>query len=322
MQWSSLMAAVNQAEMELMLENMARPIGEQLEESEEGEIRIPAYRFNGQPLKLNYPQADNIVVRIYNHGGKINLNRIPRRNLQQIIENRLGGPLEADPQQVQDLLTTWTDWTDLNDLEGINGAEKEYYESLDQPYAPRNNPQLDTVEEILHVKGFAELFEGVNLEAAFTIYGNSRALNFNLATREALQLLPGLDDEMIETIIAYREREDISNLSELGEIIPFENFQEVSPWFSTNAGELFYTIFAYPEAEPEQFINSSTELISDLSESSVLDFDPVRQAYMEIVEVRSFNALPTVHQVNPYGHLPDTAPARIEEYGIELPLLD
>ncbi|MFK7863360.1 MAG: general secretion pathway protein GspK [Pseudohongiellaceae bacterium] len=321
-QWAQLMAAVNQAEMELMIENMARPIGEQLEESEEGELRIPAYRFNGQPLTLNYPQDENFVVRIYNHGGKINLNRIPRRSMQQLIENRLGGPFEADPEQVQDLLTTWTDWTDLNSLEGINGAENEYYQSLDQPYFPRNNPELDTVEEILHVKGFAELFEGVNLEAAFTIYGNSRALNFNLATREALQLLPGLDDELIETIIAYREVEDISNLSELGEIIPFENFQEVSPWFSTNAGEPIYSVFVYPKAE----LNNNAVQSQPSAEQNENEFDarldPVRQAYMEIVEVRSFNSMPLVHQVNPYGVLPDTAPARIEEYGIELPQLD
>lgn len=318
-QWAQLMAAVNQAEMELMLENMTRPIGEQLEESEEGEIRIPAYRFNGQPLTLNYPQADNIVVRIYNHGGKINLNRIPRRSMQQLIENRLGGPFEADPEQVQDLLTTWTDWTDLNSLEGINGAENDYYQSLDQPYFPRNNPELDTVEEIMHVKGFAELFEGVNLDAAFTIYGSSRALNFNLATREALQLLPGLDDELIETIIAYREIEDISNLSELGEIIPFENFQEVSPWFSTNAGDPYFSIFVYAEAEG---VAGAIEFDSERDQNSAVAIDPVRQAYMEIVEVRSFNALPIVHQVSPYGILPDTAPARIEEFDIELGLLD
>jgi hypothetical protein len=29
-----------------------------------------------------------------------------------------------------------------------------------------------------------------------------------------------------------------------------------------------------------------------------------------------------VYKVSPYGNLPDTAPARIEEYGIELSLFD
>lgn len=319
-QWPALTAAVNQAEMELMLEKMARPIGEQLEESEEGEIRTPAYRFNGRPLELNYPQAENIVVRIYDHAGKINLNRIPRRNMQQLIEERLGGPFEADPEQVQGLLDVWTDWTDLNDLKGLNGAEKEYYQSLDQPYTPRNNPELDSVEEILNIKGFAELFEGVNLDAAFTIFGNLRTINFNLATREALQLLPGLDDELIETIIAYRELEDISNQSELGELIPFENFQQVSPWFTATNISNVYSIYAYPKYEQNDLSADGGSGNTENPESA--EVDPVRQAYMEIVEVRSFNALPQIYRVNPYAYLPDTAPARVEEYGIELPGLN
>ena len=88
--------------------------------------------------------------------------------MQLLIEKRLGGQ-DADPQKVQDLLAAWTDWTDLNDLEGLNGAESDYYQSLDRGYTPRNNPELDTVEEVHHIRGYAELFEGVNLQAAFTI---------------------------------------------------------------------------------------------------------------------------------------------------------
>lgn len=317
--WAQLMATVNQAEMELLLERMPRPIGEQLEESEEGELRSPAYRFNGQPLQLNYPQGDEYVVRIYDHAGKINLNRIPRRNMQLLIEKRLGG-IEADPEQVQDLLAAWTDWTDLNDLEGLNGAERDYYESLDQPHIPRNNPELDTVEEILHIRGFAELFEGVNLDAAFTIYGNTRTVNLNLATREAMQLLPGLNEELIETIIAYRELEDLSNRGEIAEIIPFENMQELAAWIGVNVSNV-YSIFVYPKA-------ASIDTPAG-AEGSPQDQDPqqqpedsVQQAYMEIVEIINFNALPKVYKVSPYGNLPDTAPARIEEFGIELPLLE
>ena len=211
-----------------------------------------------------------MVVRIYDHAGKINLNRIPRRNMQLLIEKQLGG-IDADPEEVQDLLAAWTDWTDLNDLESLNGAERDYYMDREQGYTPRNNPELDSVEELLHVRGFAELFEGVNLDAAFTIYGNTRTVNLNVATREAMRLLPGLDDELVETIIAYRELEDINN----------QGSEE-----------------------------DDTE--------SIEREDSVRQAYMEIVEVRSGTALPTVYKVDPYGLLPDTAKARVDEYGIEL----
>ena len=303
--WATVMGTVNRAEMELMLERMVRPIGEQLEETEEGEIRTPAYRFNGQPLELHYPLDENITVRIFDHAGKINLNRIPRRNMQLLIEKRLGGQ-DADPEEVQDLLTAWTDWTDLNDLEGLNGAEKEYYESLDQPYTPRNNPELDTVEEILHVRGFAELLEGVNLQAAFTIYGNTRTVNLNLATREAMGLLPGLDEQLIENIIAYREIEEINNRAEIADIVPFEELQELSPWVGNNTTN-FFTVYAY------QNIDFDEEMEAELAEEDFPDFDLIEQAYMEIIEVTGFNDLPNVHHIDPYGRLPDTGPPRVYE---------
>jgi len=311
-QWANVMATVNKAHMELMLERMPRPVGEILEETAEGEIRIPAYRFNGQPLELSYPANKQMVIRIYDHAGKINLNRIPRRNMQLIIEKRLGG-LDADAEEVQDLLAAWTDWTDLNDIMSLNGAEDEYYQSLDPPYRPRNNPELESVEEILHIRGFAELFEGINLDAAFTIYGNNRSVNMNLATREALQLLPGLDGELIETIIAYRELEDINDRAELAEIVPYENLVELSTWVGNNTSTM-YSIFVYPKLD---LVETSQENQSDRDE---MDFNPdlVAQAYNEIVEVRNFDTPPRVYKVDPYGYLPDTAPARVEQYNIEL----
>ncbi len=317
-QWSQLMTAVNFAEMELMLERMPQPIGVQVEESEEGELLNPYYRYDGEALELNYELPENMVVRIYDHAGKINLNRIPRRNMQLLIEKRLGGQ-DADPEEVQDLLAAWTDWTDLNDLEGLNGAEKDYYLELDQGYSPRNNPELDTVEEILHIRGFAELFEGVNLDAAFTIYGNTRTVNLNVASREAMQLLPGLDDELIETVIAYREQEDLNNRAEIAEIIPFENLQELTAWVGNNTSNI-YSIFAYPLQEfSANSLTGQTAIDEDGEDSTESEQeDRVRQAYMEIVEIRSANALPRVYKVDPYGVLPDTAKARIEEYGIEL----
>ncbi len=307
--WAELMGAVHQAEMELMLELMSQPLDFQPGLTEDGEVRNMRYRFNGQALDLHYPKSDDIVVRIYDHSGKINLNRIPRRNMQMLIENRLGG-LDADPEAVQDLLAAWTDWTDLNDLEGPNGAEEDYYQDLAQPFSPRNNPDLDTVEEILHIRGFAELFEGVNLDAAFTIYGNDRNINLNLATREAMELLPGLNEEIIENIIAYRQIEDISNRAEIAEIIPFENLQEVNAWIGNNTSQV-YSIFAYPKADLDE------ETLLELeSEQEWVNPDPVTQAYMEIIEVRSYNSLPQVYKIDPYGKLPDTSPARVhpEDY--------
>ena len=55
--WAQLMAAVNFAEMELMLERMPLPIGEEREESEEGEPLSPAYRFDGEDLESELSKA-------------------------------------------------------------------------------------------------------------------------------------------------------------------------------------------------------------------------------------------------------------------------
>lgn len=330
--WAELMGAVSQAEMELMMENMARPVGEPLVTSEEGEIREQRYRFNGQPLNLHYPVSDDIVVRIYNHAGKINLNRIERGKLRQLIEVQLGGREEADPDEVEELMAAWTDWTDLNDLAStLGGAESDYYQSLEPGYAPRNSATFDTVDELLLIRGFAELFGDVNLEAAFTIYGNERSINLNLATREALQLLPGMDDDIIERILAYREVEDINNRQEINELIPYENLVELGTWIGNQFSQVS-TVYVYPKVEANALAVEGSEQISvpgrgngengengenrDTQENGAGEEhdnpDPVTQAYMEIVEVRSFRELPTVMKVDPYGYLPDTAPPRVE----------
>jgi len=41
--------------------------------------------------------------------------------------------------------------------------------------------------------------------------------------------------------------------------------------------------------------------------------DTVTQAYMEIVELTSYAERPRVYKVDPYGRLPDTRPAQVED---------
>ena len=330
---ANVMTTLYAAEAEIMLELMPRPIGEVLETNSEGEVRNPAHRFDGRILITNYPIPPNMELRVFSHAGKINLNRIPRRNMQLLIEKRLGGE-EADPEKVQSLLDAWTDWTDLNDLSGLDGAESEYYSELDPPFSPRNNPELDTVEEILHIRGFTEIFAGVNLDAAFTVYGSNRTVNLNFATREAMLLLPGLNSELVDEIIAYRLRDDISARSELGEIVPFENLAELATWVG-NETSSFYSVFvsmrneidslddvsltrvAKGKFDPlsyranfEEYLTNDKNFRNVMSET-LIDGRAVnqglvsdRQAYMEIIEVNSFNQLPRVYKVDPYGRLP------------------
>ncbi len=299
---AAVMGAIYHAEMELMMERMPLPAGYEVPTNEFGDFLISANRFNGRPLSLEYPAQENMVVRIYDHAGKINLNRMPRQEMQLLIEKQLGP--RPDPQQVQELLAAWTDWTDFNTLAGVNGAEDDYYLGLDPPYVARNNPELETVEELRLIRGFDELFRDVDLGAAFTVYGNTRQVNLNLATRETMRLLPGLDDELIEQIIAYREVRDLRSKPEVGELIPFENMVELSSWIGFNTSSI-YSVYAYPAADPELMPAASG---TDSEDDALLD--PVSQAYMQIMEVRLPNTRGRVLRVDPYGRLPDTSPAR------------
>jgi general secretion pathway protein K len=302
--YAAVMATIHKAEMELMMERMPVPAGQEMTLNEDGEFRIPAYRFNGQPLNLNYAADDDMIVRIYDHAGKINLNRLERNNMQLIIEKRLGEGF--DPRRVQELLAAWEDWTDLNTLMTPGGAEDQYYQGLETPYTARNVPEMDTVEELRLIRGFDELFADINLEAAFTIYGTGSAINPNLASREALLLLPGLDAELVEEIIAHREQTDFRAIREVGEIVPLEGMVELSPWLGFNTSS-FYSVYAYPARE----INTGADAgVGEAGSDQPIDL--VQQAYMQIMEVRSFNNRARIYQVNPYARLPDTAPARVD----------
>ncbi len=304
--WAMTMAAVNQAEMELMLERMPLPpiSTRDLTEADKN----PAYRFNGQSLQLHYPINPNIIVRIYDHAGKINLRKIGKSKLRQLLQKRLESLKTAgliEDMDVEELLAAWSDWLDLNNLKTIKGAEKDYYEALEQPYTPRNG-RLETVEEIRHIRGFAELFKQVNLSAAFTLYGKHRTVNINLASKEALQLLPGLDDKLIEELLNIRQKEEFRNKPDVAEIVPAENMLQLSSWIGTNTSN-FYTIFAYPrlvdESKTVDEQRSATRGVFEVDDE-IGHQDVVSQAYMEIVEVKSTSSLPKVLKVDPYGKLP------------------
>lgn len=290
---AAVLSAMQKAEMELMMERMPAPIDLPPLLDDRGQQRERAYRFNGQPLSLQYPVEEDVEVRIYDHAGKINLNRMGRDNLRLLIEKQLGPG--HDPGEVSRLLAAWEDWTDLDDQMTPGGAESDYYESLPRPYRSRNNPELESVRELLLIRGFDEVFGDINLEAAFTVYGSQRSINLNLATREAMALLPGMDQEAIERIMAYRQQRDLRTRGDVGLLVPLEQMAELSPWIGTNTSLTYFSVYVYPRSEPD-----AEEAPRSL------------QGYRQILEVRSPTERPTVLQVHPYARLPDTSPPAVE----------
>ncbi len=300
--WANITSAVNQAEMELMLERMPRP-PEDIEDLNDIN-RTPMFRFNGQELDLHYPQAEGITVRIYDHAGKINLREIGRPRMRALLEKKLG---EDADDQIDELIAAWGDWVDLSDSTGIDGAERDYYEALENPYIPRNG-KLETVEEILHVRGFDEVFADVDLDAAFTLYTDDELINLNLATVEAMRLLPGLDDELIGEIIAFRQENEFRGNGDVAQIVPAENMAELRPWLNSRRTTSFYTIMAYKKLAVEDYPFDDDELV---------EMDVTTSAFSEIVEIRSFNDRPKVLKINPYQNIPIRLVVRTEEEALQ-----
>jgi len=224
-------------------------------------------------------------VRIFDHAGKINIREISRPVFRRLLEKMLG---TDDKERIDALIAGWVDWLDLNDQAAPNGAEKAYYLSLDPPYEPRNG-QLESVEEILLIKDFAEVFKDVDLDAAFTLYGEREQINLNLATVAAMRLLPGLTEELIEEIVIWRQDNEFRGNGDVVQIVPALGMAELRPWLNSRATSNYYTIMVYKRAE--------TTTTTDANDYPVT-------AYTEIVEASSRVGRPRVLKVNPYQPLP------------------
>ncbi len=113
---------------------------------EEGDNPV-AYRFS---IVADNPFDDEDKCRygITDESAKLNINVASRDQLRRLISQ-----IATEDMVVQELVAALLDWRDEDDIVGEDGAEADYYKSLDTPYRPKNG-RFDTIEELLLVKGF------------------------------------------------------------------------------------------------------------------------------------------------------------------------
>ena len=121
---------------------------------------------------------------------------------------------ELTVQEAENILEAIVDWIDEdNDVYGFGGAESSYYQSLDNPYSPRNGP-MEFIEELLLVKGVtSELFYGteefVGLSALVTPWGRDGKININTADSFLLRAFSDqIDLDMVDGMMNYREQDE------------------------------------------------------------------------------------------------------------------
>jgi general secretion pathway protein K len=142
------------------------------------------------------------------------------------------------------------DWKDLNDLHMLNGAEEDYYRSLERPYSCKDGP-FDIIDELLLVRGVTPeilygskdsleeiKFEGI--EQYLTPWGNGK-ININTAPVEVLEI--AFDAGTVENILTQRETEPFRSPISRGGIVTSSFFTVLSTG-STVDGKIKRTVKA------------------------------------------------------------------------------
>lgn len=174
-------------------------------------------QFRGSPeMAFLETEEGGFLVWIQDENSKIEVNRIikqdgastdlfVRRQLDRLLD------LFGISSELRDsLLDCLEDWIDSDDLQKLNGAEDQYYMSLERPYQAANRP-LRTLGELYLVKGWPQVLElklegGARITDFLTVSPTGGRINVNTASGLVLQSLsPEIDESTALQVISLRE---------------------------------------------------------------------------------------------------------------------
>jgi general secretion pathway protein K len=163
------------------------------------------------------------TVDIQDESGKVALNNVSEELLRNLIETI--GIAKPDADIIADSIL---DWRDQDAAHRLNGAEDDYYQSLNPPYKARNG-RIETIEELLLIRGVTpEYFYGYpkkengavtykyGLSRYLTPYSNIPQVNINFASVPVLQAVRGMPPGAAQLIYDRRRIE------------PFKTVQDIS----------------------------------------------------------------------------------------------
>lgn len=242
--------------------------GEEKIEAEEEEEESKEWKPRGEPYTFSFEDGE-CEVKIGDEGSRINLNWVAkeakknRKLLTDILEKGCG--LEGDERDI--IADSIIDWVDRDRNHLLNGAEDDYYKSLEDPYECRDGKFVVT-EELLLVRGVTEEIyygrrspaeegdEGMlpgtegggrmakGLSELFTVFTNKRSLKINIndAPYELLMTVSGMADEVARRIIELRREEEFKNIND-ARLKELPNYNQIASQITVNPTN-FYRIEA------------------------------------------------------------------------------
>jgi general secretion pathway protein K len=186
-----------------------------------------------------YPRG-HTVIQIIDMERKFNLAAIRNEQFSPILQRAIES-MGVDPAQVTDIVESYLDWIDPDDNKRLHGAESEFYVNLNPaaPYVAKNG-MVDDISELLLIRGMTpEVFFGPGRAGSMPTMGSAprsaplgqlgavgggssaglvdlfttisaagMAVNVNTASAEVLQLLPGMDATLAQSIMDTRAGPD------------------------------------------------------------------------------------------------------------------
>jgi general secretion pathway protein K len=190
-------------------------------------------------VSLSPFQIDDVIfpfsITIKDMDSLANINTANRELLEQGLMLA-----QADAGEIPSTASAILDWIDRDDVHNMNGAESDHYQGLNPPYYAKN-AAMDDISELQLVRGITgEIYEGraagsdsfarptsrnpferplagvdiPGMKELFTTVSSGK-ININTASREVLQLLPGINDIDADCIIDQRSIHPFRNVGEL-----------------------------------------------------------------------------------------------------------
>lgn len=196
--------------------------------------------------ELRYKGRYKVRWSVMDETGKINVNLAPKEMLVRL-------------PNVDDFVASATiDWRDADNIPGPGGAEDYYYRTLRPSYQCKDKP-FEVISELLLVRGVTpEIYFGEDanengildpneddgslsfpkdnadgeldrgLRDLLTVYGDG-LINLNTAPKEVLFAIPGVSEQTVDSLVAYRAGLDgVEGTADDAFFTAYEDLQEVS----------------------------------------------------------------------------------------------
>lgn len=202
---------------------------------------VDVWRTDGTPYTEQLGKG-YYTVKLTDENGKVDINAASEVILKNLLLN-----LGVSNEQADTIVDSIMDWKDPDDLHRLHGAESDYYMSLPNPYKAKN-ANFDSLEELQMVKGITpEILYGnpggKGLIDYLTINSKNRLVNVNAAPREVLMAIPGITQELADSIIAFRENVEIKNMADVQGLIG-TNYATMSQYITIGGMGNIFTIEA------------------------------------------------------------------------------